>query len=246
MRRGLIAAALAAAGVLAVPAAASAASLQGVVVQKSAHARTIAVAGANGRVLVAHVRTARSARLGAKVTLAGHMRSDGTFAASSMRTIGRSHQARVSGIVARRGHRGFLLSAGGTMLAVQSHETHSVGQPLTTTVTVSQEGLDEDDQAQTTSRVEVSGVVGALTPATATTPGSLTITIGNQSIVFAVPAGSDLGTLAVGDFVEAKGEVVAGVLTLTDIGNQEGDDQGDDNNNQGGDDGGGGGQGGDD
>ncbi len=87
-------------------------------------------------------------------------------------------------------------------------------------------GDDDGDQGE----VEVDGTLTALDATTAT------VTVGGQAIVFTIKEGLSLDGFTVGDTVEAKGYVIADVLTLVRIEHEDSvgdDDHGDDDHGHG-------------
>ncbi len=75
-----------------------------------------------------------------------------------------------------------------------------------------------DNEAE--DRVEAKGTV------TDSTPSAITIDAGGATVTFAAPDGVTLPVLATGTFVEARGVTINGVLTLTRLRTEDGDDDG--------------------
>lgn len=88
-----------------------------------------------------------------------------------------------------------------------------------TLVTIQTDQNGQENNGET----EVEGTVTALTDTSITVdPGK-----GGTPVVFAIPAGSNLNGVKVGDKVEAKGETVNGTLTLTRLKAEDDNDNGD-------------------
>ena len=234
-----------------VPTTAGAASFGGVVVarQPARHAVIVSTAGV--------VRTVHTHRLGlavgTRVAVRARRLADGTFSAASVVSHGRAKTARIHGVVARQLKTGYLVAAGHSMLAVRTRRLADANAPSTApatgtivdvTVDTNDTELDEQDvqeqgQAQ---RIELEGTVASITPATATDPGELVLTVGKSTISVVLPPGTTLpSTLAVGDRVELHATLAGDTFTLA-TSHEEGDDQGEDGDHHGGDhhDGGGG------
>jgi uncharacterized membrane protein YgcG len=93
-----------------------------------------------------------------------------------------------------------------------------------------QQDVSEHGQAQ---RIELEGTVAAITPATATDPGEIVLTVGKSTISVVVPAGVTLPAIAVGDKIQLKATLAGDTFTLASS-HQEDDNQGDDGDHSGG------------
>lgn len=96
---------------------------------------------------------------------------------------------------------------------------------------VSIEQGNDDDQGEDQGEVEAKG------PVTSSTTSQITVDAGGAMITFAAPAGTTLPVIAQGTCVEARGVTVNGVLTLTRLKVEDGN-EGDDRGRAGRDDGG--------
>ena len=229
---------LAAASAFVLPATAGAATFGGVVVAKqpARHALVVSTAGV--------VRTVRThglgLRVGARVAVKARLLSDGTFSARSIVARGRAKTARIHGIVARQLKTGFLVAAGHSMLAVRTRRLAdddepaagpAVGAIVNVTVDTDDNQLDEQDVEELGSaqRIELEGTIASITPATATVPGALVLTVGKSTITVVLPAGTTLpGPLAVGDKVEVDATLAGDTFTLATTHEEDNDDQGED------------------
>jgi hypothetical protein len=235
---------LAAAVAAVLPATAGAASFGGVVVAKqpARHAVVVSAAGV--------VRTVHTHRLGlavgTRVAVKARLLADGTFSATSVVTRGRAKTARIRGVVARQLKTGYLVAAGHSMLAVRTRRLADANAPSTgpatgtivdVTVDTNDTELDQQEVSEHghAQRVELEGTVASITPATASDPGELVLTVGKSTINVVLPAGTTLpSALAVGDKVELKATLAGDTFTLA-TSHEEGDDQGDDGGHGGGD-----------
>lgn len=228
-RLALIAAVIAVIGVW--PAASSAATFKGVVV---AHQR--------GALLVASpaglVRTATgTAAVGSRVELSG----------GHARVVGRAHTARIRGIVVRRVGATMFLSSNRHLVAVHTSSktasaTGAASPPITTTVngttttttgasqpgdvvssqvTIQNGELDEDSSEHvghsSASDLQVQAVVAAVGA------GTVTLTVGTQTLTVPLPAGLTLPASLVGQTVTLS-------LSLNGQNGQD-DESGDDDSN---------------
>lgn len=234
MKRISVLLAVTAAALAAWPAVSSAGTYHGVVVGKQRG--VLLVAGQSGQ--VRSVSTSSPAAVGSRVAVSGH----------NVRVIGRSHTARIRGVVVRRTKHTVFLSAGHRLLAVHSSRAlmsasdqppaaPTNGSPTTTaptnmpngstvagTVTLSPTGEVEDDSLQTVGSANSTQITATVTNIVA---GSVTVTVNGQSLTIPLPAGLTLPSTLVGQTI---------TLTLTFPNGQtqgEPDDQGEDNNSQG-------------
>lgn len=204
--------ALAAVVAVALPANASAARLHGVVVSKQKARDVLVVAARNGTAWSVHTKSA--ARVGSVVMVSAKRLGNGTYAATSVRVSGRASRARIRGVVIRNVAGTTFLSAGRSVVAVHNggRSLMSVTEsgPLPGTVvavsaTIGQSGsLTSTSITSTghTDHIVIQATVAAITLATATTPGSLTLTVNGQPLVIPLSAGTVLPpTLVVGSTV---------------------------------------------
>jgi hypothetical protein len=187
---------LAAAAALALPALASAApaATRGIVVQRDAAAGSLVLASKNGALHRIKVASASRFTMGSVLQVRG----------SKISVVGRSHSAKLRGVVMRRSRHAYALAGNGAVLAVATPAPPPAGQQVTATVQVSPTALSDDDgqvevdethapsaelhgtvlsQDATTLKISVAGF-----------PAGLSISLGGQTIP----------TLAVGTQVEAR------------------------------------------
>src|SRR5205085_3524304 len=189
------------------------------VVARNAKRHTHAVASHTGAVHTVRVTRLR-ASVGSRVAVTAKALRDGTFRLSTLALRGRARHARIHGVVARRLRGGLLISAGHSMIRVASARRVAAagggrepqpGDIVDATVTVTSSGeLDDDDVEDVghADKIELQGTLTALTAPTATTTGSLTVKVGDQSFDVVVPAGFNLpSSLKVGDRVEVKASI---------------------------------------
>lgn len=193
LSRILVAAAVAA---LAAPAMAGAAqtATRGTVVQRDARAGAVVLATRSGN--LQRVKLAKPNRLamGAIVQVRG----------SKVSVVGRSHRAKVHGVVMRRSRHSYALAGNGSVLAINTTTPPSEGQQITATVQVTPTELSDDDgdvevDDQEAPSAEVRGTVlfqdaSILRLSVNGFPSGLAIALGGQTIP----------TLAVGTPVEAR------------------------------------------
>lgn len=194
--------ALAAAVAVALPANAGAARLQGVVVSKQKTRHVLVIAARNGTAWSVHTRSA--ARVGSVVTVSATRLPNGTYNATKLRVSDRVSRARIRGVVIRNIAGTTFLSAGRSVVPVRSRArslmsaTQSGPLPGTVAsvgVTIGQSGsltATSITSVGHTNQVVVQATVAAITPATATTAGSLTLTVNGQTLVIPLPAGTVL------------------------------------------------------
>lgn len=192
---------------IAVPANASAARLQGVVVSKQEPRGVLVIAARNGIAWSVHTKSA--ARVGSVVRVAATRRANGTYDATRVRVTGRVSRARIRGVVVRSVGSVTFLSAGRSVVPIRSRARAlmSVAQSGPQPGTVADIGLAIGQSGALTATsvtsighsddVVIQAVVAAITPATPTTPGSLTLTIAGQTLVLPLPAGTVLSPAVV-------------------------------------------------
>ena len=239
-RLALIAAVIAVIGVW--PAASSAATFKGVVVAKQRGALLVASPAGLIRAVTG------SAAIGSRVVLSG----------GHATVIGRAHTARIRGIVVRRVGTTVFLSSNRHLVAVHGRKLASANgatsAPITTTVngttttgtpqpgdvvssqvTIQNGELDEETAENvghvSASDLQVQAVVSAVGP------GTVTLTVGTQTLTVPLPAGLTLPASIVGQTVTLS-------VSLNDQIGQNGDD--DNGDGGGGQSGHGGGDGGSD
>jgi hypothetical protein len=239
-RLALITALIAVIGVW--PAASSAATFKGVVVAKQRGA--LLVASPAGLVRAA----TGSAAVGSRVVLSG----------GHATVVGRAHTARIRGIVVRRVGTTVFLSSNKHLVAIRTaRRPASVSQnppPITTTVngkttvttgaaqtgaivssqvTINDNGELDEDSSETVGQANLSDIpIQAVVSAVGA--GTVTLTVGTQSLVVPLPAGVTLPVV---------GQTVTLSLSLSGQNGQNGDDDANDDND---DDSGGSGGGSDD
>ncbi len=210
---------------------------------------------------VALVHTSARLAVGQRVALQTRKLRNGTFAASSIKVLGRTGKVTFRGLLLSKSGTKLVVSAGGAVIALHrggrttasaSDSGPTPGTTIQVTATVGHDGeLDEDNATTVTPTTPGGQIEGHLTLGT----GTITVTSEHMSLVLKVPAGFDLSTFAAGSEVLATFTQGAdGSLTLTalsadgsaqqaDSGNQSGDDNGGGDGHGG--DSGGGGHGGD-
>jgi hypothetical protein len=223
MKRTLLLFALVA-GVLAVPATASAFS--GVVIAKTPARHAIVVASRGG--VIRTVRAPKrlgSIRLGQRLVFSARRLSDGTFKAGALRRRGRARGATVRGVVVRHRGSSYLLSAGGSMLAVHvsargfamaGSRGHRAGDIVSGRVRISSSGLVTKGfhSEGHTNATELEGIYLGMTDS-----GQLRLAVRHKGEVFVtVPDGFQLPALAPGDEIELVVSVGAdGSFTLVSL-----------------------------
>jgi hypothetical protein len=212
-----------------------AAGMQGTVVGKERARHALVITGSNAIARTVRVGGAYRLRPGARVSVQTGRLRDGTHRATAVRVVGRSARARVQGTVLKARRSGYLLSAGKSVLSIRYRSGHrfssSSGSPrrgdqIVVRLSISRSGaLTQQGPAQTVAhgaRLEVVGNLTALTPSTATTPGSVTVTVvmptGNTPFTCAVPAGfPDLSAFQLNTLVEIQCTLVGGQWSLDEI-----------------------------
>jgi hypothetical protein len=215
MKRLLLFAA-AASAVLALPA--TAAAFSGVVVAKdqARHALVIASRGGVVRTLRApgHVRAART---GERLVFSARRLSDGTFKAGSLRPAGRARHAVLRGTVVRHRFSHYLLSTGGSVIAVRgANRHHRAGDRVQVAVRIGRNGLTATsfkDLGHANS-LELEGIFLDVKG------DQLRLAVEHRGEVFVtVPSGFQLPPLRPGDEIELDVSVDAttGAFTLLSI-----------------------------
>ena len=221
------------------------ATLKGVVIARMPAQGELVLASADGR-----TTTLRAPSLPATGTIlraSAFRLSDGTSAAKSVRVLGRVHQTTFRGVLVRTVGSMSFFAAGHNVVVVHraarsvaSARSLADASPLSPGdaaeigVTITAGGsLDEDsvtpEPSDNTNNVTLQVTIAAVTPATATTAGSITMTINGQTLVLPLPA----GTVLPPGFV--ANATVGFTVAFNQSGDEQGDDdQGDDNDDQGG------------
>jgi hypothetical protein len=200
MKKTVIALAIAVAAAL--PADAAAAQLRGIVVSKQKAGHVLVVAAPNGTAWTVH--TTATAGVGSVVAVGAKQRADGTFLASRLQAFGRAWHARVRAVVSKHVAGMTFLSAGRSVIAVRSKRRSLMsaaglgpapGTIATVGLSIGQGGsLTATSMTPTgkSNEIVIQASVASITPATATTPGSITLTVGGQSLAIPLPAGTAL------------------------------------------------------
>ena len=241
------------------PAAAGAATFRGTVVS-SQHSQTrhVLVVSTNGLVRTVHTRTA--AKAGSVVSVTASARLDGTFNASRVAIVGHTRKAHIRGVVLSRSHGMTFLSGGRSVIAVRSsgRALASVGGGSPPPGAVANVGVTIGAQGSLTqtsissagqsNNIVIQATVDSITPATATTAGSLVLKVGTQTFTVPLAIGSTLpATIVPGATVTLTISFGASGASGTsgddqgdddDSNDDNNDDSGDDNGDDNGDDGG--------
>ena len=233
MKRLLLLGALAAA--ILVPAATAAAAatgtLRGTVVAKdrARHALVVARPGGAVQMLIAPKAFART-RIGRTVVARYSMAAGQLPVALSVSVKGHAHKARVRGTGVRLVKRQAVINAGGSLLRVSlkarsakrtvasAKSGPAVGDTVEVEVEIDDGGtLGAGDVVMTGTptggpgavggEMEVHGVVAALTPASDTVPGSITVTVSALPVTCAIPVGTTLA-VTIGDLIELKCDLI--------------------------------------
>ncbi len=216
-----------------------AAGIQGTVVGKERARHALVIAGGNATVRTVRVAGTYRLRAGARVASRAARLRDGTYRASALRLVGRTARARVAGTVLRRRPGGYLLGAGKSVLVIRSgagRRLSSVdggprrGDHVIVRVSINRSGALVQQGVQTVAhgaRLEVVGNLTALTNATATTPGSVTVTVELPGVPPArstktdftcgVPAGFPDLSAFLNKLVEMHCELVGGQWALDEL-----------------------------
>jgi len=238
MKKLILVTAVAAA--LAFPVGAFGATFTGVVVGKTGS--NLAVASKSGTVRAVHTRS--HARVGARVRVNG----------ASVRVLGLTHRARIHAIVVKRAGGATLLAAGRSLLSIRQSGRRlsslagagpATGAVVNATVRISNGQLTQQS-------MQVVGQMNSVTvmaQITAVATGSITVLVNGQPFSIPLPAGIQLPSTLVGQFVTLTLNLAqAGPTARADDDDQgeneddddQGEDQGDDHgDHHGGDDHGG-------
>jgi hypothetical protein len=222
--------AAAASAVLALPA--TAAAFSGVVVAKDPARHALVIASHGG--VVRTVRAPghlRSVRAGERLVFSVRRLSDGTFKAPSLRPAGRAHRAVLRGTVVRHRLSHYLISTGGSVLAMRASTRdfasangrgHRAGDRVRVRVRIGRNGLTATsfkDLGHANS-LELEGIFLGLAG------DQLRLAVEHRGEVFVtVPAGFQLPELAPGDEIELVVSVdQAGAFGLVAIQKDDEDD----------------------
>ena len=209
---------------LVVAAPATASGFKGTVVARGAG--SLAVATPSGA--VQSVRSASSARVGSVVRVSG----------THVTVVGRSHHARIHGIVVHRAGSVRFIAAGHALMAVRTRRSlASVGAaPSPTPGTVVDEEVQIDQQGNLDEQSSKSVGQAATTSVSATVTsvgtGTITLSVNGQSLTLPLPAGLVLPANVVGSTVGLTLNLggANGATAQPDENNQNDDgDQNDDN-----------------
>jgi hypothetical protein len=237
MKKSLIAGALAFAALY--PAAAGAATFKGTVVSRFQARHVLVVSSSTGTVRTLH--TGSAARVGAVVSVTAATRADGTFTASRVAVVGRAHKARIQGVVLSRAHGMTFVSGNRSVIAVHSRRRAlaSVGDTappagtvanidvaIGTTGALTQTAITP---VATSGNIVIQATVDSLTPATATTAGSLVLKVGTETFTIPLAPGTTLPATIV------KGATVSLTISFGANGATASGDDEDDNNDDDGD-----------
>jgi hypothetical protein len=135
-------------GALAAPAlagAAPAARTHGIVVQRDAKAGVVVLATKSGKLQRVHVAKPNALAMGAVLQVTG----------TKVSVVGRTHRAKLRGVVVKRHRHSFALAGNGSVLAVTSPTPPSPGEQVTATVQVTPTALDDDDGDEHVDRNDV-------------------------------------------------------------------------------------------
>jgi hypothetical protein len=211
---------LAVAAAVALPAAAHATTVTGVVVAKDAKRGTLVVATRTGAARTVHARLS-AARFGDRVRVGGTKLPDGTVRAGTLRVISHARKATVQGVVVRRSSNRTLVATGGSVIAIGRSVTKrafasgglQAGSIARFGLAIKGGGVRETSAKAlgTTTTVEVEGQVATVSP--------LVVNVEGLPISIVVPDPTLLPvTLAVGDEVEVSLTVDANnVFTLVSV-----------------------------
>jgi hypothetical protein len=227
------------------PAAAGAATFKATVVANRHASHVLVVTSKAGLVRTLH--TSSTAKAGSVVSVSAVVRADGTFTASRVAVVGHAKRAHIQGVIVARAHGMTFVSGNRSVLAVRSGRVLAsvgTGTPLPGTVanigvTIGVAGALTQTSATpvgVSTDIVIQATVDSITPATATTPGSLVLKIGTETFTIPLAAGTVLPAAIV------QGATVS--LTIS-FGNNGATASGDDDENDDNDDNGDGGHGGD-
>ena len=206
MRKALFAPLLVALAFAAPGNAGTTATLKGVVIARMPAQGELVLASAGGRTTTLRAPSLPSA--GTILRTSAFKLSDGTSAAKSMRVVGNVRHASFRGVLVRTVGSTSFFAAGRSVVVVHtatrsvasarsSRSSLSPGEAAEIEVTIAAGGaLHEDSVTPTPSddanEVMLQVTIAAVVPATATTPGSITLTINGQTLVIPLPAGTVL------------------------------------------------------
>jgi len=230
----------AAGAALAFPVGAFGTTFTGVVVGKTGS--NLAVASKSGTVRAVHTRS--HARVGARVRVNG----------AAVRVLGLTHRARIHAIVVKRAGGATLLAAGRSLLSIRQSgrrlSSLAGAGPATGAVVNATVGISNGQLTQQS--MQVVGQMNSVTvmaQITAVATGSITVLVNGQPFSIPLPAGIQLPSTLVGQFVTLTLNLAqAGPTARADDDDQgeneddddQGEDQGDDHgDHHGGDDHGG-------
>jgi len=222
----------------------SAAFASGVVLKVQRATHLVAVTRANNRVMLVHTNAAARLKVGERVAMTARALRNGTMAASAVRVVGHAQKVKFRGLMLRKNHDRFVVSAGGAIVNVnrdarEDDDDVEAGDAVVVTANVGDDDdLDEDNLNPVDAAHPGGAIEGTLTIGT----GKITVVSEHLALVLNVPAGFDLSHFANGDEVLAQFTQGAdGTLTLTTLSNDENARQADedDDNDDGDDDGGG-------
>jgi hypothetical protein len=206
-----------------VPSTAFAGTFTGVVVGKTGS--TLAIASKSGA--VHSVRTRAHARIGARVRVNG----------ASVRVIGAARHARIHAVVVKRAGGATLLAAGHSLLAVRGGRSFAslagsgpkTGAVVNSTVSIVHGQLLQ----QSTQVVGQSGSITVQAQVTQVAAGSITVLVNGTPFTIPLPAGIQLPSSLVGQFVTLTLNLSAAGPTAEaddENENEDNDDQGEDQN----------------
>jgi hypothetical protein len=220
------------------------ATLKGVVIARMPAQGELVLASTGGR-----TTTLRAASLpvpGTILRASAFRLSDGTSAAKSLSVLGHVHRTSFRGVLVRTVGSTSFFAAGHNVVVVHTASRSvasarsladasplSPGDAVDVGVTIAAGGeLDEDSVTPTPSgdanKVTLQVTIAAVTPATATTAGSITLTINGQTLVIPLPAGTVLPSAFVAN------ATVGFTVEFKQPGSEQGDDDQGDDDNQGG------------
>jgi hypothetical protein len=211
------------------PAASSAATFKGVVVAKQRG--TVLVASPAGLVRSA----AGSASIGSRVVLSG----------GHATVVGRAHTARIRGIVVRRVGTTTFIASNKHLIAIHTARrlasvsaqppitttigAPTIGTPVVSQVTINGNGELDEDSSETVGQAS-SGDIQVQAVVSGVATGTVTLTVGTQTLTVPLPAGMTPPTI---------GQTVTLSVSLNGQSGQSGDDSNDDSNDDSGNSGGG-------
>jgi hypothetical protein len=192
---------------------ASAATLKGTVVHRNSHAHSFVVAMSHGRLAAVHART--SPRAGRVVSVSARRLRNGTYAARSVRIVGRSRHVQMRGTVTYSRGRLFTLSSRGASILIKRRARAVAADdtaPAAGTVVVVDanvgdngdiEANDVNEQGQDNNGIDLEGKVLAID----TKARTLSISADDEdasgaALTVQVPAGVDMTGFTVGQEVE--------------------------------------------